>query len=316
MNLEQLQGFLAVAETGHFTRAAAELHLAQPTLSRQISTLEIELGSELFNRARGNITLTAAGETLLPVASRMLADAEHIRFQMHEMAGLRRGRVRLGAPPSMCVSVVAEVVGPYHADYPGVDLHLHESGSHNLLNELVGGSLDLALIVASDHDPSSAESLAHTPLLVEELMVISGHPAHFAEHGGQLTLRQLAALPQIVFSESYDLRAATMQAYRQQDLVPNVVLEGAEMDAVLRFVERGLGVAVVPATVLLDRPGLESRRLIEPSLTRTISLAHRKDVSLSRAAAAMQRMILTTTEALASQSPAIHSLTTEKHLEG
>src|SRR5699024_11882203 len=82
MNLEQLQSFLMVAKTGHFTEAAAELHMAQPTLSRQIAALEAELGASLFHRARGNITLTAAGETLLPVASRMLADAEHIRVQI------------------------------------------------------------------------------------------------------------------------------------------------------------------------------------------------------------------------------------------
>ncbi|MDN6358849.1 LysR substrate-binding domain-containing protein [Yaniella sp.] len=311
MNLEQLQSFLTVAETGHFTNAAAELHVAQPTLSRHISTLETELGSELFNRARGNITLTAAGETLLPVASRMLADAEHIRFQMQELAGLRRGRVRLGAPPSMCVSVVAEVVGPYHQDYPGVDLHLRESGSHHLLNELVGGTLDLALIVASEHDPASAESLEHTPLFVEELVVVSAVPQHFAEHEVELSLRELAVLPQIVFSESYDLRAATMEAYRQHELSPKVVLEGAEMDAVLRFVEHGLGVAVVPATVLLDRPGLRSRRLIEPSLTRTIALAHRKDVQLSRAAGAMQNMILRTVADLAAENPAIRMVEAE-----
>jgi len=309
MNLEQLQSFLTVAETGHFTTAAAQLHVAQPTLSRQISTLETELGSELFNRARGNITLTAAGETLLPIASRMLADAEHIRFQMHELAGLRRGRVRLGAPPSMCVSVVAEVVEPYHQEYPGVDLHLRESGSHHLLNELVGGTLDLALVVASEHDPSSAESLDHTPLLVEELVVISADGRVFADYAENgLTLRQLADIPQIVFSDSYDLRAATMNAYQQHDLTPNVVLEGAEMDAVLRFVERGLGVAVVPATVLLDRPGLTSRRLTEPSLTRTIALAHRKDVSLSKAAETMHAMIVSTAHELAEQSPAIRSL--------
>lgn len=311
MNLEQLQSFLTVAETGHFTNAAAELHAAQPTLSRHISTLETELGSELFNRARGNITLTAAGETLLPVASRMLADAEHIRFQMHELAGLRRGRVRFGAPPSMCVSVVAEVVGPYHQAYPGVDLHLKESGSHHLLNELVGGTLDLALIVASEHDPASAESLVHTPLFVEELVVVSAVPQHFAEHEVELSLRELAVLPQIVFSESYDLRAATMEAYRQHELSPKVVLEGAEMDAVLRFVEHGLGVAVVPATVLLDRPGLRSRRLIEPSLTRTIALAHRKDVQLSRAAGAMQNMILRTVADLAAENPAIRMVEAE-----
>ncbi len=309
MNLEQLQSFLTVAETGHFTKAAAQLHVAQPTLSRQISTLEAELGSELFNRARGNITLTAAGETLLPIASRMLADAEHIRFQMHELAGLRRGRVRLGAPPSMCVSVVAEVVEPYHQEYPGVDLHLRESGSHHLLNELVGGTLDLALVVASEHDPSSAESLDHTPLLVEELVVISADGRVFADYAENgLTLRQLADIPQIVFSDSYDLRAATMNAYQQHDLTPNVVLEGAEMDAVLRFVERGLGVAVVPATVLLDRPGLTSRRLTEPSLTRTIALAHRKDVSLSKAAETMHAMIVSIAHELAEQSPAIRSL--------
>lgn len=308
MNLEQLQSFLTVAEIGHFTHAAAELHLAQPTLSRQISTLEAELGSELFNRARGNITLTAAGETLLPVASRMLADAEHIRFQMQEMAGLRRGRVRLGAPPSMCVSVVAEVVGPYHQIYPGVDLHLRESGSRHLLDELIGGTLDIALVVASEHDPSRIESLEHTPLLIEELTVISSNPDHFTGHNGELTLAALADMPQIIFSDSYDLRAATMDAFRQHDLTPNVVLEGAEMDAVLRFVERGLGVAVVPATVLLDRPGLYFQRLIEPSLTRTISLAHRKDVQLSKAAAAMQAMIIETTEEIATQSRAIRAI--------
>lgn len=308
MNLEQLQGFLTVAETGHFTKAAAQLHVAQPTLSRQIATLEIELGSELFNRARGNITLTAAGETLLPVASRMIVDAEHIRFQMQELAGLRRGRVRLGAPPSMCVSVVAEVVGPYNNDYPGVQMHLRESGSRHLLDELMGGTLDLALIVASEHDPTSVESLAHTPLLLEELVIISADRHFFNAYEQELTLRQLADIPQIVFSASYDLRAATLDAYQQQNLSPNVVLDGAEMDAVLRFVERGLGVAVVPATVLLDRPGLHSRRLTEPSLTRTISLAHRKDVNLSKAAEAMQGMIISTAHQLADRSPAIRSL--------
>src|SRR5699024_6595418 len=75
-------GFVEVAATGHFTKAAAALHLAQPSLSRQISTLEKELGAELFHRARGHISLTAAGQTLLPTARRMLADAEAVRRDM------------------------------------------------------------------------------------------------------------------------------------------------------------------------------------------------------------------------------------------
>lgn len=308
MNLEQLRSFLMVAHTGHFTKAATQLHVAQPTLSRQISTLESELGSELFHRARGNITLTAAGETLLPSAKRMLADAEHIRQQMHELSGLRAGRVRLGAPPSLCISLVAQMLVGYHRAYPGIELHLYEAGSLDLLQELAGGGLDLALVVASEHEPNSFDSLTHLPLLGEELVVVSAPGTHLAPGIQELSLAELAALPQIAFSTSYDLRAATMAAYRQLDLQPHIVLQGAQMDAALRFVESGLGVALVPAMVLLDRPELQICRLSSPALTRTIALAHRRDVALSRAAAAMQELITDTAKQLASQNHALSAL--------
>ncbi len=76
MQLQQLAYFVAVAETRHFTRAAARTHVAQPSLSKQVRALERELGAPLFSRARGNVTLTPAGETLLPLARRILADAD------------------------------------------------------------------------------------------------------------------------------------------------------------------------------------------------------------------------------------------------
>ena len=119
MNLEQLQSFVEVARIGHFTRAAAHLHLAQPSLSRQISTLESDLGAALFHRARGNITLTDAGESLLPLAKRMLADADTVRYEMQELAGLNKGRVRLGATPTLCISLVAEVLTSFHCEVSG-----------------------------------------------------------------------------------------------------------------------------------------------------------------------------------------------------
>ena len=104
MNLEQLQSFVEVARIGHFTRAAAHLHLAQPSLSRQISTLESDLGTALFHRARGNITLTDAGESLLPLAKRMLADADTVRYEMQELAGLNKGQGAPSAPARRCAS--------------------------------------------------------------------------------------------------------------------------------------------------------------------------------------------------------------------
>src|SRR5919201_7158914 len=110
MQLHQLRYFLAVAGTRHFTRAAASVHVAQPSLSKQIRTLERELGSPLFSRARGNVTLTPAGETLLPLARRILADVETARREVQDLTGLRRGRVRLGATPSLFAGPLADEV--------------------------------------------------------------------------------------------------------------------------------------------------------------------------------------------------------------
>ncbi|GAA4779066.1 LysR substrate-binding domain-containing protein [Citricoccus nitrophenolicus] len=298
MNLEQLRGFVEVARVGHFTRAAETLHLTQPSLSRQIAALEHDLGSELFHRARGHITLTAAGEALWPVARRMLADAEDIRRQMTELTDLRRGRIRLGATPTLCVSLVAEALAAFHADHPGIELHLTERGSRGLIEELTAGALDLALVITSDAHPATAPSLVRSPLLTEELVVVGGGPSPFGSRG-TLTLPELARMPQIVFPSSYDLRATLDEAFRSAGLTPTVVLEGAEMDAVLRFVELQMGVALVPAMVLKDRPGLSSVRLVQPRLTRTVSLARRQDVQPTRAAAAMHRMILQTADSLA-----------------
>ena len=299
MNLEQLGSFVAVARLGNFTRAAEHLHLAQPSLSRQIAALEHDLGAELFARARGGSTLTSAGESLLPLARRMLADADSVRRELAELAGLQRGRVRLGATPSLCISLVAEVLSAFHAAHPAIELHLSEQGSRRLLDELARGELDLALINTSE--ATSADRFTVTPLLVEELVLISSASAPPVTDHDTISLTEIADLPQIGFSATYDLRGTTDAAFRAQNLTPTVVLEGAEMDAVLRFVELGLGVAIVPAMVLIDRPGLRSVRLAAPTLTRSITLARPMDVAPTIAVEVMQRTITTTATAFAAR---------------
>ncbi|NJC55046.1 LysR family transcriptional regulator [Brevibacterium marinum] len=297
MNLEQLASFVEVAATGHFTKAAATLHLAQPSLSRQISTLERELGSELFHRAHGHISLTAAGETLLPSARRMLADAEAVRRDMDELAGLRKGRIRLGATPTLCVSLVAEAISGFHQEHPGVELELVEKGSRELIESLGAGEVDLALITRTLTPGTQMPRLRMQPVLSEDLVVIAAADGGLLS-GDTVTLAEVAALPQVLFHHGYDLREATSAAFDAAALAPNIVVEGAEMDAVLRFVERGLGIAVVPAMVLVDRPRLTSAQLVEPSLNRTVSLATRADVRPTRAASAMEATILNTARAL------------------
>jgi DNA-binding transcriptional LysR family regulator len=307
MNLEQLRGFVEVARLGHFTRASESLHLAQPSLSRQISTLERELGAHLLRRARGHISLTPAGEALLPRAQRILAEVAAIGDEMDELAGLRRGRVRLGAPPTLCVSLVAEAISTFHHSHPGVDLHLTEGGSRLLVDQLAVGELDIALITASDARPPHGVTLSRIALLEEELVVVTSAANPLVEEGAVIGMPRLAGLPLIALDRSYDLRETTDAAFRAAGLAPSPVLEGPEMDAVLRFVERGLGVAVVPAMVLTDRPALRSARLSRP-LTRTVSLAHRSDVSPGIAVATMRDELIRTAAAFADRDPALHSV--------
>ncbi|GLX98931.1 LysR substrate-binding domain-containing protein [Herbidospora sp. NBRC 101105] len=288
MQLQQLAYFVAVAETRHFTHAAERMRVAQPSLSKQIKTLEADLGAPLFSRARGNVTLTPAGEALLPLARRMLADAETARREVAELAGLRRGRVRLGATPSLCAGLLADALARFHHDYPGVEIQVEEGGSRDLVRALARGQLDLSLIILplQGDDPS----LVTEEILREHLVVAA--PAHLAAHRRpHVRIDELRRRPLVMFRRGYDLREATLNACRQAGFEPRFAVEGGEMDAVLRFVEAGLGVAVVPSMVLDGRPGLVGAPLL-PGLRRTVALAHRKDVEPTRAAQAFRAVLL------------------------
>ncbi|MFE5776848.1 LysR family transcriptional regulator [Brachybacterium sp. NPDC056505] len=300
MRIDHLQAFDAAARLGTFTHAAEELFLTQPSFSRKIAGLEAELGAPLFDRGRGGAALTAAGEALLPIARRILADERSARRTLDELAGLRRGLVRIGAPPTLCVSLVADVLAAFHARHPDIELHVLEAGAHTLAEALEAGDLDLALTVTREDRPGADEARL-VPLLREELVVVATaqRPHDGTTLPDEVTLAELAALPQVAFNRSYELRASTDAAFAAHGLTPRIAVEGAEMDAVLRFVERGIGVAVVPAMVVRGRAGLRSARLVRPALERTVNLALRRDAQASAAAAAMHEMVLASVPAMA-----------------
>ena len=292
MQLQQLRYFAAVAETRHFTRAAQQEHVAQPSLSQQIRALERELGAELFHRARGHISLTDAGAALLPLARRILADAETARREVQEVAQLRGGRVRLGATPSLCAGLVPGVLRTFHDSYPGVELFVHEDGSQDLVRILADGELDLALIITPL--PGQAPALATEELLREELVVVSSpeaEPPATSGPGGRIRIEDLRAQPMVMFRHGYDLRELTLAACQGAGFQPTFSVSGGEMDAVLGFVRAGLGLAVVPSMVA-DRSGLRVTAFAPPGLHRTISVAHRGDVSPPRAARELRRILI------------------------
>jgi DNA-binding transcriptional LysR family regulator len=285
VELRQLRYFIAVAEERHFTRAARGLRIAQPAVSKQIRLLEEELGTPLFHRLRGDLTLSTAGEAFLPWARQAVADLATAVDEARETGGLRRGRISVGATPSITTAIIPQALGRFHQAYPGIDLKLHEAGSRDLVRELEQGGLDLALVIL----PVTHRALETVPVLTEELVlaVASGHPLAKRK---RVALADLEGVPLVMFREGYDLRATTLAACVAAGIQPTFAVEGGEMDGVLRLTEAGLGVAIVPSMVVVKGGPLRAVR-ISPALTRTVAFAYRRDRRVSRAARELMSMI-------------------------
>src|SRR5256712_3422486 len=268
MEFHQLKYFVAVAEQRHFTKAARNLRIAQPSVSRAIRVLEEELGTPLFHRMKGNVALTSAGEVLLPWARRVLADVDGAALEVRELADLRRGRLAVGATPSLTTTLLPPALARFHAAFPGVELVLHEAGSRDLVRELEQGALDVALVIL----PLRHEMLETTPLLREEL-VVAVAPDHPLASRKTISVADLKGVPLVMFRDGYDLRATTLAAFRRAGFEPTLALEGGEMDGVLRLAAAGLGVAVVPSLVIDPAGPLRAVRLSEP-LTRPSGIAY------------------------------------------
>ncbi len=271
---------MAVAERRHFTRAAAALHVAQPSVSKQIRKLEEELGSPLFDRGASRVTLTAAGELFLPWAKRVLGDIDGARADVEGLATLERGRLAVGATPSLSTMVLPRALARFHAAHPGVELAVREGGSEDLVRSLEGGDLDLALVIL----PLRRSELFETAPLFREELVLAAPPAHPLARRRSVRVADLRGVPLVMLREGYDLRAATIAACAQAGFEPTFAIEGGELDGVLRMVAAGLGVAVVPSIVVQRRGPLVAVRLIRPTPSRSVGLAFRRDRHRTRAA--------------------------------
>ena len=173
MELRHLRYFLAVAEAEHFTKAAAKLHITQPTLSHQIRQLEGQLNLALFDRIGRRIKLTAAGELLLPHARRVLHELEETQAALGELHGLKRGHLKVGIMQTVNACAIPEIVSRFSATHPGVRISCSDMGADEVENGLESGKLDLGISFM----PATRASLDGEPLFTEELVLVTraGH---------------------------------------------------------------------------------------------------------------------------------------------
>lgn len=282
VQLHQLRYVVALAEEGQFVKAAARLRVAQPSISAAVRALEVELGATLFDRSRHGALPTAAGEVFVPWARQVLADCDAGAAAVAALAGLQRGRVTLGATPSLTTTVLPSVVAGFRRAHPGVDLVVEEAGSGDLVGLLENSLVDVALVVLP-----VAGSWLETRYLGEEELVLAVPLDHDLAERSQVRIEDLADVPLVMFRSGYDLREATLAACRRAGFQPTFAIEGLEMDGVLAMAGAGVGAAVVPASVVAADAALVGVPFAGRELLRHIGVARRQDRTISAAASAL-----------------------------
>jgi DNA-binding transcriptional LysR family regulator len=287
MELRHLRYFEAVARHSHVTRAAEELHIAQPALSKQISQLEHELDVALFDRVGRNVRLTEAGEALLPHARMVLAQVEAARAEMAERIGLRRGRVAIGTPPTVGTQLLPRALAAFNQTYPGIEFRLHEAGVQTLLDLLEAGLADIAIVTMPVEDPA----LTVAELFSEELVVVVGREHPLAERGS-VPLEELQHESWVLSPKNYELREATLHACHEAGFTPHVVLDGGEMDTLLHLVAAGVGITIVPRMAIKHSERLMMLKVQDRRIQRSLGLVWRADRINSPAARALRDFLV------------------------
>jgi LysR family transcriptional activator of glutamate synthase operon len=287
MELRHLIFFEAVARHQHVSHAAAELAVAQPAVSKQIHDLERELGGVvLFERVGRNVRLTEAGQALLEHVRIILAQVEAARAEIRERIGLESGRVSIGAPPTVGVQLLPRILAAFHQRYPNLELVLREGGTQTMLGLLETGDVDLAVVTL----PVARRRLHVTPLFTEELVIVVA-PEHPLAAREAVALSALANESFLLYPHGYGMRDITLEACQQAGFTPRVVLDGGEMDMVLRLAEAGLGIALMPRLALDSAPNLVALRVSDQTLRRTMALVSREDRALAPAARALRSFL-------------------------
>src|SRR5487761_1366563 len=279
MEFRQLSHFVAVAEDGSFTKAARRLSYVQSALSVSVQALERELSARLFDRTTHRVTLTGAGQALLPAARRALAAAEEIRDIAADLRGVLRGTLRVGIMQSLTFADVPQLLGTFHRQHPDVEIEVRPAagGSAALVEELRQGGLDIAFIAAHDL-PAGMTAI---PLGSEELVVVTA-PDLALPGRGPVTLDDLVDARFVDFPTGWGVRTTIDRAFDAAGLVRKVTIEVADVATCLQLLRAGLGIALLPPSLLPPGDPHLRQRAVSPRLAWHVVMAR----SAGRAASA------------------------------
>jgi LysR family hydrogen peroxide-inducible transcriptional activator len=263
-DLRQLESFCAVARTGSFTRAADELGIAQPSLSEQIHKLEQALGVALFERFSRRIELTFPGEALLPRARALVEEAAALPQYLEAARQGVRGPLRVGAIPTILPYFLAPVLKGFVDRYPDVELHLRESTTEDLVQQVLDGVLDLSVLSV----PVNETGLVMRELFSEPLC-LAVPEGHQLASVATVQLRQLTHERLLILKDGHCLRQESLSLCARARAQFGARFEADQFASIFELIRGGFGVSIVPEMARRTADGCKLLT-IEPRASRRI----------------------------------------------
>lgn len=247
MDLRRIRHFVVLAETLNFRRAAERLHMAQPPLTVSIQKLEAELGTKLFDRGTGGVQLTASGRTVLVEARKLLFHGSQLGAVARSAVEGTGGTLNVGFVGTTTYGMLQKVVPRFRAEYPGVELVLHEATSVAILQQLEDHGLDVGLV----RTPLLRSSAATLVPLERDEFIVALPRGHALAGQGPLHLKALANESFVMYGagSAGGLHSAAVLACQSAGFMPRVAQQGVQVQTLLALVESGLGIALVPSVM-------------------------------------------------------------------
>jgi LysR family hydrogen peroxide-inducible transcriptional activator len=259
MEIHQLEYFIAIVETGSFSRAAEHCNVAQPSLSQQIKKLETEIGQLLFDRLGRKVVLTTAGRMLIPKARTILEEIHGIKTEIQ--AGIQEGQgsLAVGFIPTISPFVLPKVIQRFSEDFPDASLEVYEDLTAEIVRKIIAAELDVGITSL----PIKNKTI-HTEELVTETLLVASSLKYAIADQASIQVRELDDFPFIALSEVHCLGEQVQSFCYQQDVAVNIVCHTTQLSTVHNCVAMGLGVSLVPQALAIKDP-------LEQVVYRTIS---------------------------------------------
>ncbi|GIM30359.1 LysR family transcriptional regulator [Clostridium polyendosporum] len=279
MDIKQLTYFLGIAEEGNITKAAEKLHIAQPHLSNQLKLLEDELGVKLVERSTRKIQLTNAGEMLMHRAKQVLELMDRTIKELKDFNEGLQGTLSIGAISSAGDILLPNWIYNFHQQYPGINFHIRECHTHEILELLNNGVIEIGII----RTPLNSE-LYDSILLPNETMIAATNRNLFWKNNRKyIDMKDLANKPLLIHRRYEKM---IVEACQQSGFEPRILGKIDDTRTILLWAHTGMGVAIVPKDWigLISSTNLKYVEIKEPSLITRTAVVWKKSHYLSSAA--------------------------------